>query len=397
LTGIRVVDLSSFIAGSFAAMVLGDLGAEVIKIEPLTGDLARTWAPFLRGESRFYQAWNRNKRGIAVDLTQPAGREVAHRLARWTDIAIENFRHGVAARLGIDYESLERVNPRIIYCSTTAFGSRGPQRDRPGYDPVLQALSGSARGNARHNGGRTAISTAPFIDYQASTLMTTGILAALYHRERTGRGQKVQTSLLQAVMAVNSHYHVEPLDCQEEGGLGIYPYRMFDTADDSIFIAGATDKFWRLLCRAIGEPELGADPAYSTNEQRVARSAELTAKIEPRFRTKTTAEWESILLSAGVPCAGPRTWHEFFNDPQVEAMEMNPVIEHSSIGKMRVAGVPLHFDKTPGAIQRAAPRLGEHTDEVLAELGYDAAKIAELRASGVIGPAALHESGGGSA
>jgi crotonobetainyl-CoA:carnitine CoA-transferase CaiB-like acyl-CoA transferase len=262
---------------------------------------------------------------------------------------------------------------------------------------VLQTLSGSARGNARHNGGRTAISTAPFIDYQAATLMTTGILAALYYRERTGHGQKVETSLLQAVMAVNSHYHVEPLDCQEEGGLGIYPYRMFDTADDCIFIAGATDKFWRLLCQTIGALELGADPAYATNEQRVARSAELTPNLEPYFRLKTTAEWESILLNAGMPCAGPRTYQEFFTHPQVEAMGMNPVIEHPSIGKMRVGGVPVDFEETPGAIQGAAPRLGEHTGIVLRELGYDEAKISELRAAGVIGPANLHEPRSGSA
>ena len=383
LKGYKILDFCSFINGAFSAALLGDFGAEVYKIEPLTGDLARAWGPFLKGESRFYQAWNRNKRCLVVDLTKAEGRAIAHRLAAKVDIALENYRPGVTEKLGIDYRTLKGINPRIIYCSSTAFGQTGAHRDRPGYDPVLQSLSGIARDNVRF-GGSVAICPVAVSDYQASMLVVTGVLAALLHREKTGEGQKIETSLLQGVMSIQSHYFVEALECEEEGAIGIYPYRIFQTADDYIFIAAATDKFWRMLCEALGVAELGVDPLYHTNGNRTVRAAELTAMLQPIFRQKTSAEWEAVLVEKGVPSAAVGSYRQFFQDPQVAELKMNPVIEHSLIGPIRTAGVPINFEKTPGSIQRAAPTLGQHTTEILDELGYASSEISELREREVV-------------
>ncbi|MEP7270960.1 MAG: CoA transferase [Acidobacteriota bacterium] len=383
LAGLRVLDFCSFINGAYSATLLGDLGAEVTKIEPLTGDLARAWGPFLKGESRFYQAWNRNKRCLAVDLTTPAGRQIAHQLVDGADIVIENYRPGVTEKLGIDYETLRRRNQRLIYCSSTAFGSRGKDRNRPGYDPVFQSLSGIARDNVRFS-GNVAICPVAVSDYQASMLVVTGVLAALYHRERTGEGQKIETSLLQGVMSIQTHYFVEALECKEEGAIGIYPYRIFQTHDDYIFIAAATDKFWRMFCEVLGVSELGIHPEYRTNGQRTVRAAALTAILQPILLTKTSSEWEALLVEKGVPSAAVGSYLQFFNDPQVTELEMNPVINHPLIGPIRTTGVPIHFEKTPGRIQRAAPTLGQHSAEILEELGYQTVAIEKLQDEGVI-------------
>lgn len=385
LAGVQVLDFCSFINGAYSAALMGELGAEVIKIEPLTGDLSRAWGPFLKGESRFYQAWNRNKRGIALDLTAKAGRSIVYELVRRADVVIENYRVGVTEKLGIDYATLRELNPRLIYCSSTAFGSRGAQRDRPGYDPVLQALSGIIRDNARFS-GTAALLPVAVSDYQASMLVVTGVLAALYHRERTGEGQKVETSLLQAVLSVHAHYFVEPLDCAEEGAVGIYPYRLFETEDDRIFIAAGTDKFWRMLCEVLGVAELGTDSRYDQNGKRTAQGAELTALLQPIFMQKPTAEWERLLVEKGVPCGAVNSYFDFLNDPQVSAMDMNPIIAHPLIGQMRMVGVPVNFEKAVCAAQRPAPLLGQHTDEVLRELGYDDARIASLQENNIIAP-----------
>lgn len=383
LAGVKILDFCSFINGAYSAAIMGDLGADVIKIEPLTGDLSRAWGPFLNGESRFYQAWNRNKRCITLDLTAQAGRDIVYDLVRSTDVVIENFRAGVTEKLGIDYATLRELNPRLIYCSSTAFGSKGPQRNRPGYDPVLQALSGIIRDNARFS-GTPALLPVAVSDYQASMLVITGVLSALYHRERTGEGQKIETSLLQAVLSIHAHYFIETLDCEEEGAVGIYPYRLFETEDDRIFIAAGTDKFWRMLCEVLGVPELGTDPRYDQNGKRTVRATELTALLQPIFKQKTTAEWERLLVEKGVPCGALNSYFDFLNDPQVTAMEMNPVLAHPVIGAMRVPGIPVHFEHTPGAIQRPAPLLGQHTEEILSELGFDDAQIAKLREEKII-------------
>ncbi len=367
-------------------MLLGDLGAEVIKVEPLTGDLARAWGPFLAGESRYFQGWNRSKRSLAIDLTTGDGREVVYRLIERADVVVENFRPGITEKLQIDYANARRLNPGIIYCSSTAFGSRGPLRLRPAYDPVLQTMAGAARGNLRFS-GTIAICSVAVSDYQAAMLAVAGILAALYHRQKTGAGQHLETSLLQAIMSVQAHFYCQALERDEEGPVGICPYRLFETKDELIFIGAATDRFFRRLCEALGATELTDDPKFVTNPQRLLHQVELYARLEPHFLTKSAMEWEKLLVEKEVPCGVVGTYQQFFVHPQVEAMDMNPVVDHPTIGPMRLFGVPIHFEKTPGRIQQAAPTLGQHTDEILRECGYDADKIEALRLKGVIGQA----------
>jgi crotonobetainyl-CoA:carnitine CoA-transferase CaiB-like acyl-CoA transferase len=383
LVGVKVVDFCNFIAGAYGAMLLGDLGAEVIKVEPLTGDPARAWGPFLAGESRYFQGWNRNKRSLAVDLATADGREVVYRLLAQADVVIENFRPGITEKLQIDYATARRLNPGVIYCSSTGFGSRGPLRQRPAYDPVLQVMAGAARGNVRFS-GKVAICSVAVSDYQAAMLAVAGILAALYHRQKTGEGQHLETSLLQAIMSVQAHFYCQALERDEEGPVGICPYRLFETKDELIFVGAPTDRFFRRLCEALGAPELADDPKFVTNPQRLLHQAELYARLEPFFLTRSAAEWENRLMEKEVPCGVVGTYQEFFVHPQVEAMTMNPVVDHPAIGPLRLGGVPIHFEKTPGSIQQAPPLLGQHTEEILREYGYDAAAIDALRSKGII-------------
>lgn len=383
LDGIRVLDFTSFIAGSYGAMLLGDMGADVLKIESPGGDNARHWGPFIEGESRMFHAWNRNKRGISVNLKTEEGRQVVYDLARDADVAMENFRPGVAARLGIDYDALSRHNPGLVYASSSAFGGSGPYAQRPGYDPVLQSMAGAAHLQQLMN-GVAAICPVAVSDYMAAVLTVCSINAALLHRERTGEGQYIETSLLQAIMTAQAQSYLQPLDAEITGPPGIFPYRMFAAADGPIFIAAGTDKFWRLFCEAIGRDDLARDSRYQTNPQRVGSAAELSAEIDPIVASRPARELEAELVAVGVPCAAVRSAEEFFDDPQVEAMAMSQIVRHPQLGNLRMAGVPWRFSQTPGTIRRPAPRLGEHTGEVLEELGYGAERIAGLEASGAV-------------
>lgn len=385
LAGIRVLDFSGFIAGCYGAVLLGDLGAEVTKVEPLIGDGARYWGPFLAGEGRAFQGWNRNKRSIAIDLRHDKGRAIVHALVKESDVVVENFRPGASQKIGMDYETLREINPRLILCSVSAFGQTGPESTRPGYDPMFQAMSGLAKANANFLfAGHECISAVAMSDYGAALLASNGIIAALYHREKTGEGQWVQTSLLQAAMSLQSHYFIRALDTQEQPPFGIYPYRLFETKDSKTFIGGATDKFWEILCGAIERPDLAKDDRYNTNAKRVNEMQQLNEILEPIFRTRTSAEWEELLIPKGLPCASVGSHMEFFDREQVRAMNMKTEVQHSTIGRVEMSGVPIHFSGSSGAVQSAAPRLGEHTREVLNGIGQSNEEIDALFSEGIV-------------
>ena len=383
LDDVRVIDLGTYIAGSWAPVLMGEMGADVIKVEPLTGDPSREVGPYIAGESRFFLSLNRNKRGIAVDARTDQGRELIYDLVRGADIVTDNYRPGVAERLGFDYDSLRSVNPKIIHCSTSGFGSEGPIHERPAFDGILQAMGGIAANNGLVT-GRPAQSAVLMVDFTTGLLSLGAILAALHHRQSTGEGQQIETSLLQSAMMLQPYSFLRPLEVEEEGPAGGYPYRVFETADGHLFVGSAQNKFWLLLCKALGLEEMGEDPDLSTNRGRVERALEISPRLEECFKTRPSAEWEEILAKIGVPSGPVLTTEELFDHPQVEAMNLRQSIDHSTIGPMHVHGSPFRLHGTPASIQRAAPSLGEHTDEVLGEIGIAPDRIESLRSADVI-------------
>ena len=339
LDGIRVVDLTSYIAGSYGAMMLADLGASVVKVEALEGDSFR--------ELPGFYGWNRGKRSIAVDLKQPDGRAIVHRLAREADVAMDNMRPGVAERLGVDYDTLAALNPRLIYSSVTAFGRTGPYRDRPGFDPLLQAMGGLMA--LQGFGGPPAyLRTAP-TDYYCAALACQGILAALYVRERTGRGQRVETSLLNAVLALQSGLVVD-----FPGRQSVFretpTYRLYQAGDGQwFFLACGNQSFWVKLCAALGLPELADDPRFASWLSRRDHGDVLTPILEKAFASRSCDEWLHVLAEYDIPAARTQTLHEFMRDPAVLHHRMVTTYAHPEKGELTLMGQPLGFSETPAA------------------------------------------------
>ncbi|HET7342773.1 MAG TPA: CoA transferase [Methylomirabilota bacterium] len=374
LDGIRVVDLTSYIAGSYGAMMVADLGAEVIKVESLEGDSFRELPGFF--------GWNRGKRSIALNLKTPEGREIVERLAREGDVVMENWRPGVADRLGVGYERLAALNPRLIYCSVTAFGSTGPYVDRPGFDPILQALGGLMVLQG-FGGPPKYLRTAP-TDYYTAALAVQAVLAALFARERTGRGQRVQTSLLQGVMALQSgialDYPDKPSLIRENP-----TYRLYQAGDGEwFFLACGNQSFWVKLCTALGLEDFAYDSRFASWVLRLQNNQALLPILEERFAQKPRAEWLEILARHDIPAAPVKTVLQFMDDPAVRHLGMVREYEHPEVGRLRVMGQPLLFSDTPAADPGPPPTLGQHTDDVLREAGYDAAAIADLRAKKIV-------------
>lgn len=375
LEGIRVVDLTSYIAGSYAAMMLADLGADVIKVESLRGDSFRELPGFF--------GWNRGKRSVALDLKTAEGRSVVERLAARADVVLENMRVGVADRLGLGEARLRAISPRLVYCSITAFGSTGPYVSRPAFDPVLQAMAGvmALQGVA----GPPQYLRIPVTDYYAAALGAQAVLAALFVRERTGCGQRVETSLLHAALALQSGHVVEyagkPSSARDNP-----TYRLYQASDGEwLFLACGNQAFWAKLCTALGIEHLADDPRFASWMLRLDHREALLPLLEATFHAKPRTEWLEILAAHDIPAAPVQSLAEFMNDPAVQHHGMIREYAHPEVGRLRLMGQPLLFSDAPTRDPGPPPTLGQHTEEVLRELGYETETIADLRQRGVLG------------
>ena len=395
LHGVRVLDLSRVLAGPYCTMFLGDLGAEVVKVEhPDAGDDTRSWGPpFQGGESAYFLCVNRNKRSVTLDLKTPDGMELLRRLALEADVLVENFRPGTLAGWGLSEAEVRRRNPGLVYAALSAFGASGPMKDRPGYDLAVQAWGGlmSVTGPADGEPSRVGVA---IIDVVAGLMLGKSIAAALYARERTGRGQRIETSLMEAEVAslvnAGSNYLVTGEAPGRWGNAhpNIVPYQSFATADGHLVVAVANEAIWTRFCRGVGKPELAADPRFDTNAHRVENRDALVAILGEMFRSRTGREWVELLNRIGAPCSPVQDIRQVFDSPQVRAREMLREIDHPTAGKVRMAGLPVKFSGTPASIRLAPPRLGEHNHRVLEDwLGLDDAEVAELQRKGALGPA----------
>jgi formyl-CoA transferase/CoA:oxalate CoA-transferase len=391
LSGYRVLELAHLIAGPVCGMYLADMGAEVVKIEqPTSGDAARTvYEPLLGGDSAVFLTVNRNKRSVALDLAAPEGRAVFDRLVARADVVIAAYRGGVAERLGIDYARLQPLNPRLVYCSLSAFGPEGPWREKPGLDMLVQAMGGLMAVTGEPAGG-PLLCGAPVLDTLGAFSAGVGVLTALLHRERTGEGQRVDVSLLNgALLAHAARLSVFLVTGKEPGRQGsahpyIVPFQAFETSDGWIYVAVWVDRLWAPFCAAIDRAPLATDPRFATREDRLRNRRELVGRLEPIFRAGTVKEWMARLERHEVLCAPVNRYADLPGDPQVAASQMLVAEDHPRAGRLTTLNTPIRFSRTPGGIRAHAPALGEHTDIVLREAGVAPDEIARLRERKVI-------------
>lgn len=391
LEGIRVIDLTTFMSGPFASMILGDLGAEVIKVEqPDGGDTSRHVPPYFhKGESLYYLSLNRNKRSLTVNLATDEGREIFYGLVKKADIVIDNFRPGVLTNLGADYDRLREVNPGIICCSISAFGPEGPYGSRPAYDLIIQALSGAMSMTGEEGRGPMRLGV-PMGDLGGSMWAVVGILAALYYRQKTGQGQLVDISLLDSLVSLITYpalyysYGGEVGKPLGSGHQAIVPFQVFKTRDYYLAVACPRDKFWVLLCEALNVPELISDPRFLTMGDRLRNKEELYAILNPLFSRKTNAEWEEILVEAGVPCAPVNTIDKVFVDPAIQHRGMAISIDHLG-EELQSFGNPVRMSGTPIREYQSPPRLGADNRDILEGLlGYGPEEVERLKEKKII-------------
>lgn len=365
LDGLRVIDLTTHLSGPYCAMILADHGADVVKVERPEGDDIRRVPPFVGGESAPFMLWNRNKRGVVLDLKQPDDRAALLALIDEADVVLENFRPGTMDRLGLGWETLHARNPRLIYGAISGFGQTGPDAGRGGFDLVAQAMSGLMAMNGPKDGPPHRLPIA-ISDVTAGMFLAIGVLMALEARHRTGQGQRVETSLLEAALSMQVYEAAQYLatgtrpERLGQAHRGSSPYQMFQTADGHIVIGGASQALFLRLCAIIERPDLADDPRFATNAARVAHNDELVAQIGARLGARPSAWWLARLEEAGIPAGPVRTHDEVFADPQVLARGMVAEVEHAKAGRVRTLGVPVKLDATPGAVRRPAPTLNEH-------------------------------------
>jgi crotonobetainyl-CoA:carnitine CoA-transferase CaiB-like acyl-CoA transferase len=402
LDGITVLDLTRVLSGPYCTMLLADMGARVIKVEqPGKGDDTRAWGPpFLypsaqspragdpeKGESAYFLSINRNKESVTIDFKQPEGRALLEQLIVKADVLVENFRPGILTRLGLDYETLSKKYPRLVYCSISGFGHSGPRWKQPGYDAIMQAEGGlmSITGTAEGPPVRLGVA---IVDIVSGMFAAYGIAMALLARERTGKGQEVDLAMLDATVALLTYqagnYFASGKAPARLGNRhpSIVPYETFTASDGDFVLAVGNDDQWRTFC---GVARLVDDGRFATNRQRVSGYDSLRPFVADRLSEQTRQHWIDALTAAGVPCGSVRTFDELFADPQIDAREMIAMVEHATIGSMKALGVPVKLSDTPGAIRTPPPTLGQHTDAVLQhDLGLSADAIANLRREQVI-------------
>ena len=390
LEGLRVLDVTQVMAGPFCTMMLADLGADVIKIEPPAGDSTRTMPGAVGTDSPSFNAVNRGKRSVVLNLKTPEGQDALKRLARTADILVENYRPGVLAALGLDYESLEALNPRLIYASISGYGQTGPDRLKGGFDLVAQGVSGimSITGEA---GGPPVKAGVPLTDLGAGLFALVGILAALDHRHRTGAGQHIDTSLVEAGVALSVWEATEYF-----AGLGLpepkgsahrmyAPYQAIRCADGYITLGTANDRLFRRFCDLLEHPEWATEPEFADNLLRVRNQPALAARIEAVTSEQPRAHWIELFEANEIPCGPINNYEQVFADPHITAREMAVDVEHPTLGRMKSLGSAIKMSGTPANPRRRAPMLGEHTEAVLREYGFSAEEIAALRAVGATG------------
>jgi formyl-CoA transferase len=392
LDGIRVLDLSRHLAGPYCAMMLGDLGAEVIKIErPGVGDESRRWGPpFFGGESAYYLCCNRNKQSLTLNLKHERGLAIARELAGHSDVVIENFRIGVVDQLGLSYEDLKAVSPRLVYCSISGFGHTGPDRGLGGYDFLIQSRGGLMSITGDPDGPPMKVGVA-IADMAAGLFACSAILSALLSRERTGVGQHLDIALYDSQIALLANAASNYLCSGEVPGRwgnahrSIVPYEAFQTADDYLILAVGNDEQWQRFCVAAGVAAWAQDPRFATNPERVANRETLVPLVQGLLRGKTVAEWLQLCADADVPAGPVNTIDRVFTDQQALTRGMLVQMPHPTIGFVRLAGTPLNLSATPTQMRLPPPLLGEHTDTILRTLlGLDTDAIAELHRDGVV-------------
>jgi crotonobetainyl-CoA:carnitine CoA-transferase CaiB-like acyl-CoA transferase len=392
LDGFTVLDFTRVLSGPYCTMQLADMGARVIKIEqPGKGDDTRGWGPpFINGESAYFLSVNRNKESLTLDLKHPAALDVLGRLLERADVLVENFRPGTMTRLGLGYEQLAERFPRLVYCSISGFGQTGPRRTEAGYDAVVQAEGGLMSITGAPDGEPFRLGVA-IADIVSGMFAAQGIAFALLARERTGKGQLVDVSMLDATAALLTYQAGNYFATgQTPGRLGnrhptIVPYETFEASDGTFVIAVGNDEQWRRFCATAGLDALGTDERFATNRARVAHYEVLRPLIAERLASESREFWVDRLRGAGVPCGSVRDVAEVLNDPQIEAREMVRQIEHDVAGAIRVTGVPIKLSATPGAVRTPPPLLGEHTNAVLSrDARYTESEIAALRSSRAI-------------